>query len=327
MKNIDSKSKLANAMSQIEKLYGKGSLFQYGKGLNVKSISAISTGSIGLNIATGIGGIPKGRITEIFGPESSGKTTLCLHIIAEAQKEGGMAAFIDAEHALDPEYATALGVDVESILLSQPDYGEQALDIAGKLIETGDISVVVIDSVAALVPKSEIDGEIGDAHMAVQARMMSQTMRMLTGNIHKSNTAVIFINQIRSKIGVMFGNPETTTGGNALKFYASMRLDIRRIGSVKEGEHDIGNRTKVKIVKSKVSPPFKYAEFDIRYGEGIDVYGELIDVACEYDILTKSGAFYKYGEKTIAQGKDKMRQLLISNNNLYITIRKKLFGE
>lgn len=327
MKNIDSRSKLATAMSQIEKLYGKGSLFQYGKGLNHQAISAISTGSYNLDIATGIGGIPRGRITEIFGPESSGKTTLCLHIIAEAQKQGGMCAFIDAEHALDPVYATALGVDMESILLSQPDYGEQALDISDKLIDSGDISVIVIDSVAALVPKSEIDGEIGDAHMAVQARMMSQTMRMLTGKIQKTNTSVIFINQIRQKIGIMFGNPETTTGGNALKFYASMRLDIRRIGSVKDGEQDIGNRTKVKVVKSKVSPPFKTAEFDIRYGEGIDKYGEIIDLATEYEFLGKSGAWYQYNGKNIAQGKDKMRQLLISNEKLYITLKKNLFGE
>ncbi len=326
MKEIKTNSKLANALSQIEKLYGKGSLFQYGTGTN-QSIDSISTGSIALNIATGIGGIPRGRITEIFGPESSGKTTLCLHIISEAQKEGGMVAFIDAEHALDPEYATALGVDMESVLLSQPDFGEQALDIAGKLIETGDISVVVIDSVAALVPKSEIEGEIGDAHMAMQARMMSQTLRMLTSKIQKSKTAVIFINQLREKIGVMFGNPETTTGGNALKFYASMRLDIRRIGALKEGELNVGNRTKVKIVKSKVSPPFKTAEFDIRYGEGIDKYSELIDMAVEYEILIKAGAFYKYKDKSIAQGKDKMRQLLISNESLYISIRKKLLGE
>lgn len=326
MKQIKSGSKLENAMSQIEKLYGKGSLFQYGKGINHTAISAISTGSIALDVATGIGGIPKGRVTEIFGPESSGKTTLCLHVIAEAQKEGGMVAFIDAEHALDPEYATALGVDMESLLLSQPDYGEQALDIAGKIIETGDISVVVIDSVAALVPKSEIEGEIGDAHMALQARMMSQTLRMLTGNIHKSNTAVIFINQIREKIGVMFGNPETTTGGNALKFYASMRLDIRRIGAVKEGETLVGNRTKVKVVKSKVSQPFKIAEFDIRYGEGIDKYNELIDMGVEYEVIKKAGAWFEFGKDRF-QGKEKFRQSLVSNQGLYISIRKKLFGE
>lgn len=326
MKEIKSNSKLANALGQIEKLYGKGTLFQYGSGVRT-SVKAISTGSHMLNIATGIGGIPQGRITEIFGPESSGKTTLCLHIVSESQKAGGLCAYIDAEHALDTEYAENIGVDMDSLLLSQPDYGEQALDIASKLIETGDISVVVIDSVAALVPKAEIDGEIGDAHMALQARMMSQSLRMLTSKIQKSNTAVIFINQIRSKIGVMFGNPETTTGGNALKFYASMRLDIRRIGAVKDGEENVGNKTKVTVVKSKVSPPFKKAEFDIRYAEGIDTKSEIIDLATEYGILTKSGAWYQYNGKNIAQGKEKLRQQLDDKSQLLPILKKKLFGE
>jgi len=326
MKDIKSSSKLANALSQIEKLYGKGTLFQYGNADKI-SVNAISTGSYLLNIATGIGGIPQGRITEIFGPESSGKTTLCLHIIAEAQKLGQLCAFIDAEHALDTEYAQNIGVDMDSVLLSQPDWGEQALDIASKLIETGDLGVIIIDSVAALVPKAEIDGEIGDAHMALQARMMSQSLRILTSKIQKSNTAVIFINQIRSKIGVMFGNPETTTGGNALKFYASMRLDIRRIGAVKDGEDNIGNKTKVTVVKSKVSPPFKKAEFDIRFGTGIDIHSEMIDLAVEYGILTKSGAWYQLADKNIAQGKEKLRQRMIDDDKLYILLRKKLFGE
>lgn len=326
MKDIKSSSKLANALSQIDKLYGKGTLFQYGNADKI-SVNAISTGSYLLNIATGIGGIPQGRITEIFGPESSGKTTLCLHIIAEAQKQGLLCAFIDAEHALDTEYAQNIGVDMDSVLLSQPDWGEQALDIASKLIETGDLGVIIIDSVAALVPKAEIDGEIGDAHMALQARMMSQSLRILTSKIQKSNTAVIFINQIRNKIGVMFGNPETTTGGNALKFYASMRLDIRRIGAVKDGEDNIGNKTKVTVVKSKVSPPFKKAEFDIRFGTGIDVHSEMIDLAVEYGILTKSGAWYQLADKNIAQGKEKLRQRMIDDDKLYILLRKKLFGE
>lgn len=326
MKEISSKSKLSATMNQIEKLYGKGSLFQYGKGQQL-DIESISTGSYLIDDITGIGGIPVGRIIEIFGPESSGKTTFCLHVIAEAQKLGKMCAFIDAEHALDPVYATNIGVCVDDLLLSQPDYGEQALDIVSKLTQTGEIGLIVVDSVAALVPKSEIDGEIGDSHMALQARMMSQTLRMITGNVKKTNTTVIFINQLRSKIGVMFGNPETTTGGNALKFYASMRIDIRRIGAIKSGVDVIGNRTKVKIVKSKVSPPFRFCEIEIKYGEGIDNLSEMIDIGVKYDIIKKSGSWFIVSEKYRYQGKEKLKAELKKNKKLYFYLKKKIFGE
>jgi recombination protein RecA len=326
VKEISTKSKLAAAISQIEKLYGKGSLIEYGKGTSL-DIKGISTGSFLINDISGIGGIPMGRITEIYGPESSGKTTMCLHIIAEAQKMGMRAAFIDAEHALDPVYARNIGVNMDTLLLSQPDYGEQALDIASKLTETGEVGLIIIDSVAALVPKAEIEGEIGDAHMALQARMMSQSLRMMNGDIKKTNTAVVFINQLRSKIGVMFGNPETTTGGNALKFYASMRIDIRRIGAIKEGEEVVGNITKVKIAKSKVSSPFRTCEIDIRYAEGIDCYSELIELGVKHNVLEKSGAWYIINDKHKYQGKEKIRQALKSNEKLYIYLRKKIFGE
>ncbi len=326
MKEITTKSKLAAAMLQIEKLYGKGSLIEYGEGNNL-DISSISTGSFLVDDITGIGGIPVGRITEIYGHESSGKTTMCLHTIAEAQKMGKRAAFIDAEHALDPVYARNIGVDMDKLLLSQPDYGEQALDIVSKLVETGEVGIIVVDSVAALVPKSEIEGEIGDAHMAMQARMMSQSLRMINGIVKKTNTALIFINQLRNKIGVMFGNPETTTGGNALKFYASMRIDIRRVGAIKDGEEIIGNKTKVKIAKSKVSPPFKTCEIDIRYSEGVDKIGELIELGIKYNIIEKSGAWLVMGDKHRFQGKEKFRQAIKMNEKLYIYLKKKIFGE
>ena len=312
-------------MAQIDKLYGKGSLFQYGNGQKL-DITAISTGSVLVNEASGIGGVPRGRVVEIYGPESSGKTTLCLHIIAEAQKQDISCAFIDAEHALDPLYATAIGVDMDNLLLSQPDYGEQALDIASKLVDTGEVGLIIIDSVAALVPKAEIDGDIGDHHMALQARMMSQTLRMMTGQVKKTNATVIFINQLRSKIGVMFGNPETTTGGNALKFYASMRIDIRRTGAIKSGEEVIGNKTKVKIVKSKVSVPFRVCEIEIRYGEGIDKWNELIDIGIKYEVIEKSGAWLTWGKDRF-NGKEQMRKALKEDNDVYLILRKELLGE
>jgi recombination protein RecA len=306
---------IEDAISSIEKTYGKGTIMKLGDGI-INDIEAIPTGALSLDIALGIGGIPRGRITEIFGPESSGKTTLCLHIIAEAQKMGGLAAFIDAEHALDVNYAKMLGVDTSNLLISQPDYGEQALEITDTLVRSNALDVIVIDSVAALVPRSEIEGEMGDATMAVQARLMSQALRKLTAAISKSKTAVIFINQLRSKIGVMFGNPETTTGGNALKFYASVRIDIRKVAAIKEGEDVIGNRTKVKIVKSKVAPPFKQVEFDILYNEGISKTGDLIDLGTEIGIIKKSGAWFTYGEDRI-QGREQFRQKLIEMPELY----------
>lgn len=326
MKKVVAKNKLETAMAQIEKLYGKGSLIEYGKGTSL-NISSISTGSFLVDEISGIGGVPVGRITEIYGPESSGKTTLCLHMIAEAQKMGKRAAFIDAEHALDPVYAKNIGVNMNKLLLSQPDYGEQALDIASKLIETSEVGIIVIDSVAALVPKSEIEGDIGDSHMALQARMMSQSLRMINGAVKKSNTALIFINQLRSKIGIMFGNPEITTGGNALKFYASMRIDIRRIGAIKDGENIVGNRTRVKISKSKVSAPFKTCEIEIRYGEGVDNYSELIELGIKYGFIEKLGAWYVVTDKHRYQGKEKVKQALKSNIKLYNYLKKKLFGE
>ena len=303
------------AISQIEKQFGQGSIMRMGEDSIVK-IEGISTGSISLDAALGIGGIPRGRITEIYGPESSGKTTLTLHIIAEAQKSGGYAAFIDAEHAMDPEYAKKLGVDTDNLLISQPDTGEQALDITETLVRSGALDVIVIDSVAALVPKAELDGDMGDSHMGLQARLMSQALRKLTGTVSKSRTSVIFINQIRHKIGVMFGSPETTTGGNALKFYASVRLDIRRIGQIKEGDQVVGNRTRVKVVKNKVAPPFKNTEFDIMYGEGISYEGDLLDLAVQADIVNKMGAWYSFNKEKIGQGKENAKRYLQDNENV-----------
>jgi len=303
------------AISQIEKQFGQGSIMRMGEDSIVK-IESISTGSISLDSALGIGGIPRGRITEIYGPESSGKTTLTLHIIAEAQKTGGYAAFIDAEHAMDPEYAKKLGVDTDNLLISQPDTGEQALDITETLVRSGALDVIVIDSVAALVPKAELDGDMGDSHMGLQARLMSQALRKLTGSVSKSRTSVIFINQIRHKIGVMFGSPETTTGGNALKFYASIRLDIRRIGQIKEGDQLVGNRTRVKVVKNKVAPPFKNTEFDIMYGEGISYEGDLLDLAVQADIVNKMGAWYSYNKEKIGQGRENAKRYLEDNENV-----------
>jgi recombination protein RecA len=307
----DNKSKaLAAALSQIEKQFGKGSIMRLGDTEVAQDIQAVSTGSLGLDIALGIGGLPRGRVIEIYGPESSGKTTLTLSVIAQMQKLGGTAAFIDAEHALDPQYAQKLGVNVGELLISQPDTGEQALEIADMLVRSGSVDIVVVDSVAALVPKAEIEGEMGDSHMGLQARLMSQALRKLTGNIKRTNTMVIFINQIRMKIGVMFGNPETTTGGNALKFYASVRLDIRRTGSLKKGDEVIGSETRVKIVKNKVAPPFKQAEFDILYGEGISREGEILELGSDLKIVEKAGAWYSYNGEKIGQGKDNSREFL-----------------
>ena len=303
------------AISQIEKQFGQGAIMRMGEDTIIK-IEGIPTGSISLDAALGIGGIPRGRITEVYGPESSGKTTLTLHIIAEAQKSGGLAAFIDAEHAMDPEYAKKLGVDTDNLLISQPDTGEQALDITETLVRSGALDVIVIDSVAALVPKAELDGDMGDSHMGLQARLMSQALRKLTGTVSKSKTSVIFINQIRHKIGVMFGSPETTTGGNALKFYASVRLDIRRIGQIKEGDQVVGNRTRVKVVKNKVAPPFKTTEFDIMYGEGISYEGDLLDLAVQADIVNKMGAWYSFNKEKIGQGKENAKRYLQDNENV-----------
>ncbi|MFH2011274.1 MAG: recombinase RecA [Pseudomonadota bacterium] len=312
------------ALSQIEKQFGKGSIMRLGMDAVIPDIPTISTGSLGLDIALGIGGIPRGRVVEIFGPESSGKTTLALHIISEAQKEGGIAAFIDAEHALDVSYARKLGVKTEDLLISQPDTGEQALEISEMLVRSGAIDVVVIDSVAALTPRAEIEGEMGDSHMGLQARLMSQALRKLTATISKSRTIVIFINQIRMKIGVMFGNPETTTGGNALKFYSSVRLDIRRIASIKEGQDIVGSRTRVRIVKNKVAPPFKEVEFDIMYGEGISKYGDLLDVATSYNLIEKSGAWYSYGEERIGQGRENSKSFLKEHPEIAEEIKGKV---
>ena len=310
--NSNKEKALAAALSQIERQFGKGSMMRLGD-TDRESIPAISTGSLGLDIALGIGGLPKGRIVEIYGPESSGKTTLTLQVIAEAQKAGGSCAFIDAEHALDPIYAKNLGVDVENLLVSQPDTGEQALEICDMVVRSGALDVVVIDSVAALTPKAEIEGDMGDSHMGLQARLMSQALRKITGNIQRSGATVVFINQIRMKIGVMFGSPETTTGGNALKFYSSVRLDIRRIGSVKEGDEVTGNETRVKVVKNKVSPPFKQAEFQIMYGLGINQEGEILDFGNKLGLVEKSGAFYKLDGESIGQGKSKASQFLKEN--------------
>jgi recombination protein RecA len=323
----DNKSKaLAAALSQIEKQFGKGSIMRLGESEISRDIQVVSTGSLGLDIALGVGGLPRGRVVEIYGPESSGKTTLTLSVIAEMQKLGGTAAFIDAEHALDPQYASKLGVDVEQLLISQPDNGEQALEIADMLVRSGSVDVVVVDSVAALVPKAEIEGEMGEPQMGLQARLMSQALRKLTANIKRSNTLVIFINQIRMKIGVMFGNPETTTGGNALKFYASVRIDIRRVGSIKKGEEVIGSETRAKVVKNKVAPPFRNAEFDILYGEGISREGEIIELGVLHRIVEKSGAWYTYGKDRIGQGKDNVREYLKEHPETAQEIESKIRG-
>lgn len=316
---------LEATLGNIEKNFGKGTIMKLGSS-PVENIPSISTGSIGLDHALGIGGLPKGRVTEIYGPESSGKTTLAIHVIAEAQKAGGIAAFIDAEHAFDRFYAEKLGVDTENLLVSQPDNGEQALEIADNLIRSGAIDVIVIDSVAALTPKSEIDGEMGDSKMGLQARLMSQAMRKLTSNINKTNTVCIFINQLREKIGVMFGNPETTTGGNALKFYASVRLDIRRISQIKDTENTTGNRVRVKVVKNKVAPPFRKAEFDIMFGEGISKVGEIIDLGVEHNIIKKSGSWFSYGETKLGQGRDAVKRLLKDNPEMMEELEEKIFA-
>ncbi len=320
----DRKKALAAALSQIEKQFGKGSVMRMGDDGAIPDVESSSTGSLSLDIALGIGGLPKGRVIEIYGPESSGKTTLTLHVIAEMQKAGGTAAFVDAEHALDPVYAQNLGVNIDDMLVSQPDTGEQALEITDMLVRSGAVDIVVVDSVAALTPKAEIEGDMGDSHMGLQARLMSQALRKLTGNIKRSNTMVIFINQIRMKIGVMFGSPETTTGGNALKFYSSVRLDIRRIGAIKKGDEIIGNETKVKVVKNKVSPPFKLAFFEIIYGEGISKLGELIDLGVEHKLVDKAGAWYSYNGDKIGQGKEKVRAFLKENPEIAQDIEQKL---
>jgi len=315
---------LSAALGQIEKQFGKGSVMRMGDVGAARDIDVVSTGSLGLDVALGIGGLPRGRVIEVYGPESSGKTTLTLQAIAEAQKVGGTAAFIDAEHALDPAYAGKLGVQIDDLLVSQPDTGEQALEIADMLVRSGAVDVVVVDSVAALTPKAEIEGEMGDSHMGLHARLMSQALRKLTANIKRSNTLVIFINQIRMKIGVMFGSPETTTGGNALKFYASVRLDIRRIGAIKKGDEIIGNDTRVKVVKNKMAPPFKQVQFEILYGEGISREGELIDLGVKHDIVDKAGAWYSYNGNRIGQGKDNVRNFLKDNPEIAQDIEQQL---
>ncbi|HZE89875.1 MAG TPA: recombinase RecA, partial [Verrucomicrobiae bacterium] len=314
---------LEAAVGQIEKQFGKGSIVMLGA-REAQDVPVISTTALSLDAALGIGGIPRGRVTEIYGPESSGKTTLTLHIIAQAQRMGGLAAFIDAEHALDPDYARKLGVDVDNLLVSQPDSGEQALEIAEVLVRSGAVDILVIDSVAALVPRAELEGEMGDSHVGLQARLMSQALRKLTGVVSKSGTALVFINQIREKIGVMFGNPETTTGGRALKFYSSVRLDIRKIASIKEGEEVIGNRTKVKVVKNKMAAPFKWAEFDILYGEGISREGDLVDLAIDKKVFQKSGSWVSYGEMRVGQGRENARQFLKENPDVRTEVEKKL---
>lgn len=326
--SMDSNKKKAldMALSSIEKQFGKGAIMKLGTGAQEK-IPAISTSCLGLDLALGIGGIPKGRIIEIYGPESSGKTTLTLHIAAEAQKAGGTVAFIDAEHALDTAYAGKLGVDIPNTLISQPDCGEQALEIADMLVRSGAVDLLIVDSVAALTPKAELEGDMGDSHMGLQARLMSQALRKLTGSISKSNCTVIFINQLRMKIGVMFGNPETTTGGNALKFYASVRMDIRRIGAIKEGENVIGNRTRVKVVKNKVAPPFKQVEFDIMYGSGISKEGDLLDLAVQHDIVKKAGAWYSYNEEKVGQGRENSKVFLTENPKIKEEIAAKVMAK
>jgi recombination protein RecA len=318
---MDRERAVEQAISQIEKQFGRGSIMKMGEE-RVIDIPAISTGSLALDIALGIGGVPRGRVLEVFGPESSGKTTLALHIAAEAQVTGGMVAFVDAEHALDVGYARKLGVDVDSLLVSQPDTGEQALDIAEILVRSGGVDVLIVDSVAALVPRAEIEGDMGDSHMGLQARLMSQALRKLTGAISKSKTCVIFINQIRMKIGVMFGNPETTTGGNALKFYATQRLDIRRIGAIKEGDQIVGNRTRVKVVKNKIAPPFKEAEFDLIYGHGISKEGDILDLGVSLGVVEKNGAWFSFGEERIGQGRQNVRRFLAENTDIRDKIRQ-----
>ena len=308
------------AFNQINRQFGKGSIMRLGEGPGMEAIPAISTGSVSLDAALGCGGVPRGRIVEIFGPESSGKTTIALQIIAQVQLGGGMAAFVDAEHALDPLYAKALGVQTDNLIVSQPDTGEQALEIAEILTSSGSLDVVVIDSVAALVPKAELEGDMGDHHVGLQARLMSQALRKLTGVVHRSNTCFIFINQIRMKIGVMFGNPETTSGGNALKFYSSVRMDIRRIASIKEGENNVGNRTRVRVVKNKLAPPFRTAEFDIMFGRGVSREGDVLDLAVEKDIVAKTGAWYSYGEERIGQGRENVKRFLSENADLFAEI-------
>ena len=328
MSNQDKDRNIAieSAIGQIEKAFGKGSVMKLGtSGMNL-DIQAISTGSLGLDVALGIGGLPKGRIVEIYGPESSGKTTLALHVVAEAQKAGGACAFVDAEHALDPVYAKKLGVNIDELLISQPDAGEQALEIADTLVRSGAISVLVVDSVAALVPRAELEGDMGDSHMGLQARLMSQALRKLTSSISKSNCLVIFINQIRQKIGIMFGNPETTSGGNALKFYASVRLDIRRIGAIKDKDDIIGNQTRVKVVKNKVAPPFRTVEFDIMYGEGISKNGEIVDLGVSAEIIEKSGSWFSYNEQRIGQGRDNVKKFLAENTDIAKEIEDKIKG-
>jgi recombination protein RecA len=319
----DKEKAVESAISQIERQFGKGSIMKLGS-RPIVEVPTISTGSLALDRALGIGGIPRGRVTEIFGPESSGKTSLALHAVAEAQKRGGIAAFIDAEHALDTVYARKLGVNCDELLVSQPDTGEQALEIADMLVRSGAIDILVIDSVAALVPRAEIEGEMGDAHMGLQARLMSQALRKLTGTIGKTNTAVVFINQIRMKIGVMFGNPETTTGGNALKFYASVRMDIRRTGAIKDGQEVIGNRTKVRVVKNKMAPPFKEAEFDIMYGEGISQTGDLLDMGVATEIIEKSGAWYSFEGERIGQGRENVKRFLQDNSDIFENIQNRV---
>lgn len=330
MSNIEKMKALQLTLDKLEKSYGKGTIMKLGD-TAIEPIEVISTGSLGLDIALGVGGLPKGRVVEIYGPESSGKTTLAIHAIAESQKKGGIAAFIDAEHAFDRFYAKKLGVDVENLLISQPDNGEQALEIADNLIRSGAIDILVIDSVAALVPKSEIEGEMGDSKMGLQARLMSQALRKLTGTISKTGCCCIFINQLREKIGVMFGNPETTTGGNALKFYASVRLDVRRISQIKDTDEVSGNRVKVKIVKNKVAPPFRVAEFDIMFGEGISKAGEIIDLGVEHNIIKKAGSWFSYGETRLGQGRDAVKQLIMDNpelmEELEIKIKEVVTGE
>jgi len=323
-RSADKQKALDSALAQIERQFGKGSIMKLGANNAVLEIEATSTGSLGLDIALGIGGLPKGRIIEIYGPESSGKTTLTLHVVAEEQKKGGVCAFVDAEHALDPQYAKKLGVNLDELLISQPDTGEQALEIVDTLVRSGAVSLVVVDSVAALTPKSEIEGDMGDMQMGSQARLMSQAMRKLTASIGRSNCMVIFINQIRMKIGVMFGNPETTTGGNALKFYSSVRLDIRRVGAIKDRDEVVGNSTRVKVVKNKVAPPFKQVEFDIMYGEGISKTGELIDLGVKAGVVEKSGAWYSYGDERIGQGRENAKQFLRDHPEVALAIEDKI---
>ena len=323
-KKAEKQKALDSALSQIERQFGKGSIMRLGGENAIKDIEATSTGSLGLDIALGIGGLPKGRIIEIYGPESSGKTTLTLHVVAEEQKKGGVCAFVDAEHALDPQYARKLGVDLDELLISQPDTGEQALEIVDTLVRSGAVNLVVVDSVAALTPKSELEGDMGDSNVGVQARLMSQAMRKLTGSISRSNCMVIFINQIRMKIGVMFGSPETTTGGNALKFYSSVRLDIRRIGAIKDRDEVVGNQTRVKVVKNKVAPPFKQVEFDIMYGEGISKMGEMLDLGVKAGVVDKSGSWFSYGDERIGQGRENAKTYLRENTRVALEIEDKI---